>query len=190
MATLNLTKAEKIDLTKGTDLRTIAFAAGWDVGDNFDLDIFAIGVDANGAYMPGKVSFFGNKTGLNGCTLDGDNLTGEGDGDDETITIDLPAIDPTVDQIIFGINIYQASQRGQNFGKVKNAFVRVYNKQNNEEVCKFDLSEDFGRATGVITAKMYRHNGEWKIQALGLGTDGDINDIANICMAELAEAGF
>lgn len=174
---LNLTKAEKVDLTKDNNLTVVCLGAGWDVisgaGDDFDLDIFAIGLKADKTVT--GISYFGDKTGLSGTELDKDNLTGEGDGDDETITVTLAGIEESCDQIVFGINIYQGEEKGQNFGKVKNAFVRLYDKVSGAELMKYDLSEDYGRNTAVITGKMYRHGEEWKFQALGEGLVGDIN---------------
>lgn len=184
MATLNLVKGEKIDLTKAhAGLAVICIGGGWDINaqaenaGNYDLDIFAVGLDAAKKPISGLVTFFGQKNGIPGVELDKDNLTGEGDGDDETITVKLAEIPSTVDSIVFAINIYSAKARNQRFGMVQNSFVRVYNQTNNEELAKFDLGEDYGAKTGVIAAKLYRHNGEWKFEAIGEGVDGDINEI-------------
>ena len=181
MSGLNLSKAQKVDITKGANLREIAIAAGWDIagaaGGSYDLDIFLVGLDASNNPIPNKVVFFNQKDGIGGCQLDGDNLTGEGDGDDETITINVPAIEPGVESLVLAINIFDAASRGQNFGMVRNAYVRIYNKDNNEELVKFDLSEDYGVNTAVVAGKLYKHNEEWKFQAMGEGLVGDINDV-------------
>lgn len=181
MSELNLVKGQKLDLTKGTNLRTICLAAGWDVagaaGGSYDLDIFLIGLDANNSAIPGKTVFFNDMSAIGGCKLDGDNLTGTGDGDDETITIEIPQIEPQVKSLVCAISIYDAANKGQNFGKVRNAYVRVYNKENNEELLKFDLSEDYGNNTSVVAGKLYEHNGEWKFQAMGEGFTGDMNAV-------------
>lgn len=181
MSGLNLSKGQKVDLTKGANLREIAIAAGWDIagaaGGSYDLDIFLIGLDASNNPIPGKVVFFNQKDGIGGCQLDGDNLTGEGDGDDETITINIPAIEPGVESLVFAINIFDAANKGQNFGMVRNAYVRVYNKADNNELVKFDLSEDYGTNTAVVAGKLYKHGEEWKFQAMGEGLVGDINEV-------------
>lgn len=181
MSGLNLSKAQKVDITKGANLREIAVAAGWDIagaaGGSYDLDIFLVGLDASNNPIPNKVVFFNQKDGIGGCQLDGDNLTGEGNGDDETITINVPAIEPGVESLVLAINIFDAANRGQNFGMVRNAYVRIYNKDNNEELVKFDLSEDYGVNTAVVAGKLYKHNEEWKFQAMGEGLVGDINDV-------------
>ena len=182
MSGLNLSKAQKVDITKGANLREIAVAAGWDIagaaGGSYDLDIFLVGLDASNNPIPNKVVFFNQKDGIGGCQLNGDNLTGEGDSDDETITINVPAIEPGVESLVLAINIFDAANRGQNFGMVRNAYVRIYNKDNNEELVKFDLSEDYGVNTAVVAGKLYKHNEEWKFQAMGEGLVGDINDVA------------
>lgn len=183
MITLNLVKGEKVDLTKGRSLETICFAAGWDInsaagGSAYDLDIFAVGLGSDKKPVsPLLVSFFGGKNGLPGAQLDGDNLTGEGDGDDETITVSLSEIPANVEAIAFGVNIYEAQSRGQRFGMVQNSYIRAYDKSTNEELIKYDLNEDYGSNTGVYLGIMYKHNGEWKFEAKGLGVNGDINDI-------------
>jgi len=183
MSGLNLSKGQKVDLTKDADLRTIAIAAGWDIagaaGGTYDLDIFLIGLDNTNNPVPGKVVYFGQKQGIGGCELDGDNLTGEGDGDDETITINIPQIEPGIESLVFAINIYNAESKRQTFGMVRNAYVRVYNKANDQELIKFDLSEDYGSNTAVVAGKLYRHNGEWKFQAMGEGLVGDINQVVS-----------
>lgn len=181
MAGLNLVKGQKLDLTKGANLRTICLAAGWDVagaaGGEYDLDIFLIGLDENNNAIPGKTVFFNDMQAIGGCSLDGDNRTGEGDGDDETITINIPQIEPQIKSLVCAISIYDAQNRNQDFGKVRNAYVRVYNKENNEELLKFDLSEDYGTNTAVVAGKLYEHNGEWKFQAMGEGMTGDMNAV-------------
>ena len=128
-----------------------------------------IGSDLIGIAKPNKEFYL--------TALDGDNLTGEGDGDDETITINIPAIEPGVESLVFAINIFGAAGKNQNFGMVRNAYVRVYNKENQQELVKFDLSEDYGTNTAVVAGKLYKHNEEWKFQAMGEGLVGDINDV-------------
>lgn len=181
---LVLVKGEKVDLTKSAPgLKKVAFAAGWDInqaagGASYDLDIFAVALGADGKPLSGpQVTFFGNKTGIPGVELDGDNLTGEGDGDDETITVTLASVPSDVQSLLLAVNIYQAVERGQRFGMVQNSYIRAYDADTNTEAIRYDLNEDFGSNTGVILGKAYRHNSEWKFEAIGTGVNGDINQI-------------
>ncbi len=170
--TVSLVKGQKVDLTKNNPgLTKVFLAAGWDVGANFDLDIAAIMLDVNGKLAKKEnLVFFNNLTSPDGSVMHrGDNLTGVGDGDDEVVDIDLSAVPADVDKIILAINIYQANERRQNFGMVKNAFVRTVNNTDpaKPELNRFDLSEDFSIGTGIEAASIYRHGGEWKFAALG-----------------------
>lgn len=178
---LNLVKGAKVELTKtNPGLTKITIGGGWDVGDNFDLDLSAYLIGADGKLgAMSNVVFFGAKKHASGAVeLDKDNLTGVGEGDDEKIFVDLAKIPADRNEVYFGINIYQAVERRQNFGMVKNAFIRAFNPLDNAVLAKYDLSEDYSTATGVLAAKIYRHNGEWKFQALGEKLNGTINDIA------------
>lgn len=182
MSALSLVKGEKVDLTKGRSTTKINFAAGWDINPSavsgYDLDIFAVGLDENGKPLtPYQVTYFGNKGGLNGASLDGDNLTGEGDGDDETITVTLADLPTEVKKVGMFVNIYEASSRSQRFGMVQNSYIRAYDADTKEELARYDLGEDYGTNTGVYLGDMYLHNGEWKFQAKGEGVNGDINEI-------------
>jgi len=181
MTELNLVKGEKVPLSKaGSGLDKITIGGGWDIGDNFDLDLSAYLIDANGKLgAMTNVVFFGAKKHSSGAVeLDKDNLTGIGEGDDEKIFVDFSKIPADRTEVYFGINIYQASERKQNFGMVKNAFIRAFNPADNAVLAKYDLSEDYSTATGVLAAKIYRHEGGWKFQALGEKLNGTINDIA------------
>ena len=190
--TLTLTKGERVDLTKtNPGLKKAAIGLGWDPRDNghpFDLDSFALGltnkklVDA-----PGHICYFGSPkvngkpTVLSGgIEHSGDNLTGVGAGDDETIIVDFSKLPVGVDEIIICVNIYQAPTRGnQNFGMVNNAFIRVYDYETKQEILKFDLTEDYSAFNGMVMGKLYLKDGEWKFQAIGEGKNGDINQIAS-----------
>lgn len=109
----------------------------------------------------------------------GDNLTGAGDGDDEQIVIDLARIPADYDKIVFVVNIYQALQRRQHFGMIQNAFIRLVDGRNNNELCKYSLSEDYSGMTAMIFGEVYRYNGEWKFNAIGQGTnDPGLNELA------------
>lgn len=192
---LNIEKAttgQKLDLTKGNQgLTEIKLGLGWDAGDNYDLDGFAVLVDENnkilGPFTANNneaVCYFG-KLRLPGVSHSGDNLTGEGEGDDEVLTIKFAELDPRVKSVMLFANIYQATERNQNFGKVKNAFIRIFdqggkpvNAEGKTEI-RYDLSEDFSSDTAVEFGRVYQHNGEWKFEAVGKGFKGDINSIAN-----------
>lgn len=180
MDALNMEKGARVDLTKThPGLSKINIGLGWDVkasGPDADLDAFAL-LLANGKLQTGQtgVVFFNNKK-VPGVEHLGDNLTGEGEGDDETITIDLSAV--TADEILIGVNIFKAVDRKQNFGQVANATIRVYDPASNEVLAKYDLSEDKSTDTGMILGKVYKKDGEWKFQAVGEGKVGEIDKIA------------
>jgi len=181
-ATLNLSKDEKVDLTKThPGLSKVSVGLGWDLqdGKTFDLDSFLFllkdgkVIDAD----PKKcVVYFGNKD-LPGCHHHGDNLTGAGDGDDETIDVTFANLPAECNEVIVGVNIFNAGSN--HFGMVKNAFARIYdaNDPAKTSIIKYDLSEDYGGKNAVIFGKLYKHNEEWKFQALGTGANGDINGL-------------
>jgi len=104
----------------------------------------------------------------------GDNLTGLGDGDDEQIKIDLSKVPASVEKIDFTVTIYDAEERRQNFGQVENAFIRILDESNDAELIRFDLGEDFSVETAVVVGELYRHNGEWKFNAIGSGFQGGL----------------
>lgn len=179
MEALNLTKGERVDLTKThPGLKKVNIGLGWDVGgtSSFDLDGFAILLHGDKYTNPKDMIYFSNLEG-DGVKHHGDNLTGAGEGDDETISLEFEKV--KADAIVVGCNIYQAEGRKQNFGQVKNAFIRVYNPDTKEVLAKYDLSEDFSGATGIILGKVYNKDGEWKFQAVGEGRNGDLNKIAD-----------
>lgn len=122
--------------------------------------------------MDGKdVIYFGNLQHRSGAVKHmGDNLTGAGDGDDEQIVIELNQVPAEYDRIVFVVNIYQAVQRHQHFGMIRNAFIRIVDARNGQELCKFNLSENYSNMTAMIFGEAYRHNGEWKFNAVGQGT--------------------
>ena len=180
MSELNLTKGEKVDLTKThPGLALVHVGCGWDVaaaGNAFDLDVSAVLLKGDKSVPDKGVIFFNNKVG-HGLEHMGDNLTGVGEGDDETIKVNLATVPADVENIAIIVNIYEARSRNQNFGQVKNAFVRVYDPISGGELAKYDLSEDYSAFTGMIMGRLYRHNGEWKFQAMGNGANGNINEI-------------
>jgi len=182
---LNLEKGEKVNITKeNPGLTQVAIGCGWDVkadGPAVDLDSTIILLKEDKSIYEGNkgIIYFGHLKEF-GVTHQGDNLTGAGDGDDEVINVDLAAIPTGVHRIVVIVNIYQAASRNQHFGQVRNAFVRVFNPSNAAELAKFDLSEDYSGKTGMVMGQLYRHNGEWKFEAMGNGANGDINQIAEI----------
>lgn len=179
---ISLKKGQKVDLTKtNPGLKEILVGLGWDTnrydgGKDFDLDtsIFLLGAS-------GKVNsdedfvFYGNLKHVSGSVEHlGDNLTGEGSGDDEQIKIDLSKVPANVEKIDFTVTIYEADTRNQNFGQVENAFIRVVNSATGEELIRYDLSEDFSVETAVIVGELYRNKGEWKFNAVGSGFEGGL----------------
>lgn len=186
METVNLEKGERVDLTKtNPGLKKVNVGLGWDVAGanaaSYDLDAFAFSL-VGGKLVDGprSILYFGNKK-CTGMEHGGDNLTGVGDGDDETIKIDLDALPG--DECYIGVNIYQAESKKQNFGQVKNAFGRLYDADSNQELMKYDLSEDYSKFTAIVVGKLYKKDGEWKFQAIGEGKNGDINKIVESCLS-------
>lgn len=182
METLNLVKGERVDLTKtNPNLEIASVGLGWDVnrgsGAAFDLDAFAMILKGGKLTSTSDVVYFGNKQ-ASGVEHSGDNLTGQGDGDDETIKVTLANLPADATDVLFAVNIYQASERRQNFGMVSNAFIRIYNGATSEEILKYDLSEDSSSFNAYVLGKLYKKDGEWKFQAIGEGKNGDINEIA------------
>ncbi|MDE6088711.1 MAG: TerD family protein [Oscillospiraceae bacterium] len=179
---VNLSKGQKVDLTKGNPgLTKIMVGLGWDVnkydgGFAFDLDASVFMLGENGKVLSdGDFVFYGNKEHTSGSVVHaGDNLTGEGDGDDEVIQVDLSRVPANISRIAFTVTIYEADERNQNFGQVNNSYIRVVNQANGEELIHFDLGEDFSIETAVVVAELYRYNGEWKFNAIGSGYSGGL----------------
>lgn len=184
---INLSKGQKIDLTKtNPGLKKVIVGLGWDVnkydgGHDFDLDASAFLLNSSGKAGSEKdFIYYNNKVGVNNCVVhSGDNLTGEGDGDDEQINIDLSLIPTELERMAFTITIHEAETRKQNFGQVSNAFVRIINEENKEELIRYDLGEDFSIETAIVVAEIYRHNGEWKFSAVGSGYQGGLAALVN-----------
>lgn len=185
---INLSKGQKVDLTKGNPgLKKIMVGLGWDVnafdtGSAFDLDAAAFMVEENGICPTEKeFVFYGNLQHPSESVQHmGDNLTGEGEGDDEQIVVDLSHIPAAYDRIVIVVNIYDALQRRQEFGMIENAFIRLVDARNNTEICRYNLTENYSGMTAMIFGEIYRHNGEWKFNAVGQGTkDPGIAEIAN-----------
>lgn len=179
---VSLSKGQKVDLTKGNPgLSKIIVGLGWDTnkydgGADFDLDAAAFLLAANGKVASDSdFVFYGNlKHSSGGVEHMGDNLTGEGDGDDEQIKVNLAAVPASVDKIAFTVTIYEAESRKQNFGQVSNAYIRIVDETSNAEMIRYDLGEDFSVETAVVVGELYRNNGEWKFNAIGSGFQGGL----------------
>ena len=183
---VSLSKGQKVDLTKGNPgLSKIIVGLGWDTnkydgGADFDLDAAAFLLAANGKVASDSdFVFYGNlKHSSGGVEHMGDNLTGEGDGDDEQIKVNLAAVPASVDKIGFTVTIYEAESRKQNFGQVSNAYIRIVDETSNAELIRYDLGEDFSIETAVVVGELYRNNGEWKFNAIGSGFQ---NGLRGLC---------
>ena len=169
---VNLTKGQKVDLVKESGEQIVKFDAGlgWDTADtgaDFDLDVSVFANKEDGKVLNEKYFVFYNnlKSPCEGIIHTGDNLTGEGEGDDEVVKFDMSKIPADVNEMVIAVDIYQAKQRNQNFGQVENAFCRVL--ADGEESIRYDLSEDFSTETALVMGRIYRHNGAWKFSAEG-----------------------
>lgn len=186
---MNLVKGEAMDLTKDNPgLNEVAIGGGWDLSQGaeaFDLDLFAIPTDATGKFVGDHnkdIAYYNNMT-CNGMALDKDNRTGEGDGDDETMSIKLSAVPSQFEKVYVGINIYEGAAKGQRFGQVENSFIRLYDKTKgpaSPELARYELRGDFKKYTAVVMGCFYRAKGtEWEFEAIGKGTNGNIKEIAD-----------
>lgn len=179
---VSLQKGQKVSLTKGNPgLSKVVVGLGWDVnkfdtGGDFDLDAAAFLLTDNGRVSAqGDFVFFGNLTHPSGSVKHmGDNLTGAGEGDDEQIIVDLSLVPANITKIAFTVTIYEAESRRQNFGQVNNAFIRIYNETNGEELLRYDLGEDFSIETAAIFGELYKNGNEWKFNAIGSGYQGGL----------------
>ena len=179
---INLSKGQKVDLTKGNPgLKNIMVGLGWDVnafdsGADFDLDAAAFMTGTNGKCPTEKeFVFYGNLEHPSGAIKHmGDNLTGAGDGDDEQIEVDLTKIPQNVEKVAFTVTIYDSDVRRKNFGLFTNAFIRIVDYATATELIRFYLGVDFTIETAVVVGELYRHNGEWKFNAIGSGFQGGL----------------
>ena len=183
---INLSKGQKVSLTKDNPgLKKVVVGLGWDInqfdtGGDFDLDASAfLLTDAGKVSCQEDFVFYGNLQHPSGSVVhQGDNRTGVGEGDDEQIKIDLSLVPQHISKIAFAVTIYDAETRRQNFGQVSNAFIRIYDETNGQEILRYDLGEDFSIETAAIFGELYKHNGEWKFNAIGSGYQGGL---AAIC---------
>ena len=183
---INLSKGGNINLSKtAPTMNKVDLGLGWNPratdGKAFDLDAVAFITGENGKVrVDGDFIFFNQKVSPCGSVVhNGDNRTGEGDGDDETISVDLSKVPLDVAKIVFAVTIHEGQQNNQNFGMVDKAYIRVINKDaNGEEVARFDLSEDGSTEVAMIFGELYRHSGEWKFKAVGQGFNGGLGALA------------
>jgi tellurium resistance protein TerD len=182
---VSLTKGGNVSLTKqAPGLTAVLVGLGWDErttsGQAFDLDASALMLNAAGRILSDShFVFFNNLISPEGSVEHtGDNLTGAGEGDDEQIKVDLAAVPAEVDRIVFPVSIYDADVRRQNFGQVRNAFIRVINQADDSELARYDLSEDASSETAMIFGELYRHSGDWKFRAVGQGYSSGLAGIA------------
>ncbi|MFE1958145.1 TerD family protein [Streptomyces sp. NPDC059479] len=182
---VSLSKGGNVSLTKAApNLTAVTVGLGWDVrtttGSDFDLDASALLTNAEGKVaVDGNFVFFNNLKSPDGSVEHtGDNLTGEGEGDDEAIKVNLAAVPADVDKIVFPVSIYEAESRQQSFGQVRNAFIRVVNQADNNELARYDLSEDASTETAMVFGELYRNGTEWKFRAIGQGYASGLRGIA------------
>lgn len=182
---VSLTKGGNVSLTKqAPNLTAVAVGLGWDVrtttGTDFDLDASAIALGTDKKVVSDQhFIFFNNLRSPDGSIEhQGDNLTGEGDGDDEVVNVNLVAVPTEIDSIVFPVSIYDADSRSQSFGQVRNAFIRIVDQSNNNELARYDLSEDASTETAMVFGELYRNGAEWKFRAVGQGYASGLAGIA------------
>src|ERR1700712_348827 len=182
---VSLTKGGNVSLSKeAPGLTAVLVGLGWDArtttGTDFDLDASAIMLNADGKVVSDShFIFFNNKVSPEGSIEHtGDNTTGEGDGDDESIKVNLATIPAEVDKVVFPVSIYEAESRSQGFGQVRNAFIRIVNQAGGSEIARYDLSEDASTETAMVFGELYRNGAEWKFRAVGQGYSSGLTGIA------------
>ena len=185
---VSLQKGQKVSLSKdNAGLGVVVVCLGWDEAQPARRGLFApkprpIDCDASAILCidgklqnPKDVVYFNNLRHASGAVQHmGDNLTGAGDGDDEQIQIDLSLVPANIEKIAFTVTIYDAESRRQNFGQVSNSYIHIMDESNNTELIRFDLGEDFSIETAVVVGELYKHNGEWKFNAIGSGFQGGL----------------
>lgn len=188
---INLSKGQKISLTKENDgLNVLLVGLGWDPvvqkkgffapkAKEVDCDASVLMLKNGCLVSKEDLVYYGNLKHRTGAVTHlGDNLTGDGAGDDEQILLELAKMPADYDKLVFAVNIYQASQRNQNFGMIRNAFCRIVDSRNNQELCRYNLTENYEGLTAMIFGEIYRHQGEWKFNAIGQGTtDPDLSKL-------------
>ncbi len=182
---VSLTKGGNVSLTKeAPGMTNVLVGLGWDArtttGDDFDLDASALMIRADGKVLSNEhFVFFNNTRSPDGAVEHtGDNLTGEGEGDDESIKVNLAAVPAEIDKIVFPVTIYEAESRRQGFGQVRNAFIRIVDQGSGTEIARYDLTEDASTETAMIFGELYRNGSEWKFRAVGQGYSSGLVGIA------------
>ena len=182
---LSLSKGGNLSLSKeAPGMTKVLVGLGWDArstdGQDFDLDASAFLLKADGKVRADSDFIFYNQLKSVDGSVEhtGDNRTGEGDGDDEAIKVDLSKVPADIDRIAFTVTIHEADARRQNFGQVRNAFIRIVNQDNHSEVARYDLAEDASTETAMIFAELYRNGAEWKFRAVGQGFAGGLKPLA------------
>ncbi|MCW2898434.1 MAG: tellurium resistance protein [Streptosporangiaceae bacterium] len=183
---VSLTKGGNVSLTKeAPGLTAIVVGLGWDVrtttGKEFDLDASALLVSDAGKVLSNQhFVYFNNLKSPDGSVEHtGDNLTGAGEGDDEQIKVNLSAVPAEAAKVVFPVSIYEGDQRQQNFGQVRNAFIRVVNQADGKEIARYDLTEDASTETAMVFGELYRHGADWKFRAIGQGYASGLTGIAS-----------
>lgn len=182
---INLEKGQRISMDKGLTL--VGVGLGWDpnegTGYDFDLDASAFMLGESGRIPTDEYFvFYNNQKSPDGSVEStGDDLTGGNSdgGDDETINVDLSKVDPKIQEIVFTATIYKAEERRQNFGQVRNSYIRIYDAKTNAEIARYDLNEDFSIETAVEFGRLYRRGDEWKFEAMGIGNKGGLQSLVN-----------
>ncbi|MFC9974842.1 TerD family protein [Spirillospora sp. NPDC127200] len=182
---VSLSKGGNVSLTKQSPgLTAVSVGLGWDLrtttGTDFDLDASAMVLDASGKIITDQhFVFFNNlRTPDGGVEHTGDNKTGAGEGDDEVINVNFGALPDTAERVAFAVSVYDADSRGQNFGQVRNAYIRVVNQGDRTEMARYDLSEDASTETAMVFGELYRNGAEWKFRAVGQGYASGLAGIA------------
>lgn len=183
---ISLQKGGNLSLSKAEpNLKNILIGLGWDervtAGNEFDLDASAFLLKADGKVRGDHDFIFYNQLKSQDGSVEhtGDNRSGQGDGDDESIKVDLSNVPAEIERIVITVTIHDAAQRSQTFGQVANAFIRVVNQANQNEIVRFDLGEDYSTETAMVFGEVYRHNGEWKFRAVGQGYAGGLAAMCN-----------
>lgn len=174
---ISLNKGGRVDLSKeAPSLTNVGFGLGWDENDSdtgaeFDLDASVFMLSSNGKIPTDDYFIFYNnlKSPDNAVEHTGDNTTGDSDGDDETVNVTLKKINSSIEELVFVVTIHDAQNRGQNFGQVKNAYIRLYDLDTNIEIAQYDLEEDFSIETAIEFGRLYKKNGSWRFKAVGAG---------------------
>lgn len=195
---ISLQKGQRIDLTKGNaSLNRVMVGLGWDPvnqsgggglfglfksgqGQDIDCDASVFMLTDDKFKHKNDLVYFGQlKSPCGSVVHSGDNLTGEGDGDDEEIIVDLQSVPAQYNKLVFVVNIYNAVKRKQDFGMIQNAYIRIVDPKTGKELIRYNLSENYGGMTALVTGEIYRHNGDWKFAAVGDGTtDQNLTEIA------------